>query len=463
LKEEERLVRKTKGIMLPSLAVALVAVLPALAQNAVAQPSVAQSSRPGQFVRSPARSTQNFNVFLDELAKSNPQGVKAMRDSFKPAALFNAMDIELAKLGFDADNLGDVMSVMWISASRGNAGLDGDPSPATIAAVKAQLAEKIGPGSSIDKLSNVEKQDAADAMLLSVFMFEATAVHLRKQGAEGLVAIKNAARQMAQVSLYADIAKFTVDDRGIQPVNVAQRPNAPAIRTTPQNRPVQNSQNMGGANIGQLKAAHAALPAPLKSAILVKNDYYDGYNNYALEVWMLFPGGLAAQCPNADVGKIQLTPAWFKSQKCETGNWRISGTGYQFRTEKDPSWEDTIKTTPTAAGTLFEGKLRSSSGGSINGGPEGVSTSVMSDGSFTISRAGWLATSMQTSVSSSGPSVFAGGSGQKNQSRANYYISGNIITLGLPDGRIEHRYANFQVEKGVLEYVHMNGNFYFKD
>jgi hypothetical protein len=131
--------------------------------------------------------------------------------------------------------------------------------------------------------------------------------------------------------------------------------------------------------------------------------------------------------------------------------------------ENDTDWDDTIKTGPTPAGTVFDGKLRSSSGGTINGGPEGVSTSVMSDGSFTISRAGWIATAMQTSVSSSGQGVFAGGSGAKMQSRAKYYINGNIITLGFPDGHIEHRYAVFEVEKGVLEYVHMNDNVYFKD
>jgi hypothetical protein len=441
-----------------SLAIACVATSPTLAQTAVAQPS-----RPGQFVRDAARAVQNFDVFLDELAKSNPQGAKAVGASIKAADLFNAIDAELGQLGFDTENLGDVMSVMWISASRGHSGLQGDLNPATLAAVKRQMAQKIGPGTGVGKLTNAERQDVADAMLLSFFMYETMAVELRKQGAEGIETAKVAARQMAQASLFADISKFTVDERGIQPVRVAQRSEAPAPGAASPSRPAENAKTTGGANIAQLKAAHAALPAPLKSAILVKNDYYDGYNNYALEVWMLFPGGLAAQCPNADVAKIQLTPTWFKNQKCEIGTWRVGGTGYQFRTEKDPTWEDTIKTSPTAAGTLFEGKLRSSSGGSINGGPEGVSTSVMSDGSFTISRAGWLATSMQTSVSSSGQGVFAGGSSPENQSRANYYISGNIITLGFPDGRIEHRYANFEVEKGVLEYVHMNGNFYFKD
>jgi hypothetical protein len=446
------------GKLVFSLAIACVASSPPLAQTAAAQ-----ASRPGQFVRDQARAVQNFNVFLGELAKANPQGAKAVREALKPEDLFNAMDAELGKLGFDAENLGDVMSVMWISASRGHNGLQGNPNPATITAVKRQMAQKIGPGSGVGKLTNTEKQDVADAMLLSFFIFEATAVQLRQEGTQGIEATKTAARQMAQASLFADISKFTVDEQGIQPVKVTQRRDPPLPRASSQSSPVENAKTTGGATIAQLRVAHAALPAPLKSAILVENDYYDGYNNYALEVWMLFPGGLAAQCPNADVAKIQLTPTWFKNQKCEIGTWRVGGTGYQFRTEKDPTWEDTIKTSPTAAGTLFEGKLRSSSGGSINGGPEGVSTSVMSDGSFTISRAGWLATSMQTSVSSSGQGVFAGGSGPKNQSRATYYISGNIITLGFPDGRIEHRYANFEVEKGVLEYVHMNGNFYFKD
>lgn len=449
-----------KSIILVSLALGMVSTLSA---PIFGQATVAPAPRHGQFVRDAGRAAQNFNAFIDELAKGNPQGAVAVRQSIKPQDIFNAMDAELSKLGFDSENLGDVMAIMWISASRGEKGLSGTPDMATMTAVKSQLAEKIGSGSGVAKLPNADKQDAADNMLLRIFVFDATAAQLRQQGPQGIEATKLAARQMAQATLFADISKFTVDSRGILPIGTKQTDTAVQTRAPIQRVSSGHAAPTGGTNIAQLKAAHAALPAPLKSAILVNNDYYDGYNNYALEVWMLFPGGLAAQCPNADVAKIQLTAAWFKGQKCDVGTWRASGTGYQFRTEKDPSWEDTIKTSPTAAGTLLEGKLRSSSGGSINGGPEGVTTSVMSDGSFTISRAGWLATSMQTSVSSSGPGVFAGGTGAKNWSRANYYISGNIITLGFPDGTIEHRYANFEVEKGVLEYVHMNNTFYFKD
>ncbi len=457
------MIRLSLGVL--ALGLGLISAAPIVGQGLSAS-----SASTGQFRRDPARAAQNLSKFIDEIAKQNPQGAAAVRTSVNAVELFKGIDAELSKRGIDSQNFGDVMGVMWMTASRGEKGLVGDPDDATIAAVKRQMASAMTATSGVGKLSDGEKQDAADEMLLRMLFFEAASVQMRTQGTQGLAAIKTAAREMAQQTLSVDISQFDVDARGITPIKFGQGPaprqpvasTAPSAPRIPINRaPVQNSG--GGATAAQLRAAYTALPAALKSAIVVKNDYYDGYNNYALEMWMLFPGGLAAQCPNTDVAKIQLTRAWFKGQKCDVGEWRTSGTGYQFRTDTDPSWEDLIKTRPTPAGTLFEGKLRSSSGGSINGGPEGVTTSVMSAGSFTISRAGWLATSMQTSVSSSGQGVFAGGSGAKNQSRANYYISGNIITLGFPDGGIEHRYASFEVEKGVLEYVYMNDTFYFKD
>jgi hypothetical protein len=416
----------------------------------------------GQFKRDPERARKNIEHFITEFSKDDAATAANMRNAFASADIFALLGEGFGKLGVDTENLFDVMAIAWIGLWQDYNGQTGDPSRAVVTAVRSQVAKTAITVPGFAKMTNGEKQDVADAMLLRLALFSAATDALRKQGASGQASIKAGAKQMAQTMLSVDISTFTIDERGITQngtVAAALQPSQNAPRTPMAAR----TPSAGAADLPRLKAASAALPAAMKAAIIVERDYYNSYNSYSLEVWMLYPGGLAAQCPEADIAKIQLSRAWFKAQKCDVGTWRDSAKGPQIQLENDTDWDSTIKTAPTPAGTVFEGKLRSSSGGTINGGPEGVSTSVMSDGSFTISRSGWIATAMQTSVSSSGQGVFAGGSGARAQSRANYYINGNIITLGFPDGHIEHRYAVFEVQKGVLEYVHMNDNVYFKD
>jgi hypothetical protein len=454
--------RRKRSFVAVSLGMALSFLAPSQslwAQNGTQQPPERAA---GQFKRDPARARKNIEQFVTEFAKGDAATAANMRNAFATTDVFALIGESFGKFGVDTENVFDVMAIVWIGLWQDYNGQTGDPSRAVVAAVRSQVAKTASTVPSFAKMTGGEKQDIADAMLLRLALFSAASGELRKQGASGQASIKAGAKQMAQTMLSVDISTFTIDERGI-----TQNGNAAAavrpLPNTPRTPVVVNSPGGGAPDITRLKAAYAALPAAMKSATIVERDYYNSYNSYSLEVWMLYPGGLAAQCPEADVAKIQLSRAWFKAQKCDVGIWRASAKGPQIQLENDTDWDDTIKTGPTPAGTVFDGKLRSSSGGTINGGPEGVSTSVMSDGSFTISRAGWIATAMQTSVSSSGQGVFAGGSGAKMQSRAKYYINGNIITLGFPDGHIEHRYAVFEVEKGVLEYVHMNDNVYFKD
>jgi hypothetical protein len=422
----------------------------------------AQINAGGQFKRDPARARKNFDQFIIEFSKGDSATAANLRKAFATTDIFELIGQSFAKLGVDTENLFDVMAIVWIGLWQDYNGEIANPSPAVVKAVQTQVAKTASTVPGFAAMTGGEKQDLADGMLLRLALFSAASDALRKQGASGQASIKAGAKQMAQTMLSVDISRFTIDERGITPNEQPAVASARPPQTAPRTLGAAPSLD-GTPDISRLKAASLALPSSMKTATIVERDYYNSYNNYSLEVWMLYPSGLAAQCPEADIAKIQLSRAWFKAQKCDVGEWRASPKGPQIRLENETDWDDSFKTTPTAAGTLFEGKLRSSSGGTINGGPEGVSTSVMSDGSFSISREGWIATAMQTSVSSSGSGVFAGGSSPKTQTRANYYINGNIITLGFPDGHIEHRYAIFEVKKGVLEYVHMNGNVYFKD
>jgi hypothetical protein len=422
-----------------------------------------QAASLGQFKRDPVRAKQNLAKFIDALATRDPAGAAKMRTELATVDLFTLAHNALGTMGLDSENIIDVMTAVWISSWQASVGQFEKPDRAMVSAVNAQLHRASAKVAGISAMSNTEMQDAADDLLLRVIFFEAAVEQWKTQGANGQTSIKSTARGMAQASLGIDITEYTLDARGISPRGTAAGSALVKTHAAPSLSPAIPA---GGSlpDVAQLKAASNALPQALKSIRLTKKAYYNSYGAYSVEIWMLFPGGLATQCPKADVGKIQSTRAWFKAQKCETGDWRVGKKGVEIREDGETTWDDdTFPTDPTPAGAVFDAQLRSFSGGMINGGSEGITTSTADEGNLTLSRAGWLSTRRQTSITSTGKSVFAGNISPESQARTSYYIIGNVITLGFPDGHIEHRYAVFEVEKGALEYVYLNDTFYFKD
>ncbi len=452
--------RLVRALIAVVMLVASTVTAPTLAQQAPAFDAAAHKT--GQFKRDPVRAKQNLARYLDLQSKTDPAGAAANRKTLAAMDMFALMATALKASGLDSENLYDVTALMWILTWQGANGIDGDPDRATVLAVRNQVVSVSIKFPAFAKSSNEEKQDFADEMIIKLVFFDAAAEGAKARGAQGRAEVRAVAIDMAKSYLGADITQATIDQRGI-----TRKDATPSATSTPRPTTVARANTPPGVfgypTAAELKAAHAALPPALKSAKIVDREYYNSYNSYSLEQWMLFPGGLAAQCDEVDVARIQPSKAWFKAQKCETGTWRTGGKGFQLQRDGDGDWQNVIANPPQPAGKVFDAKLRSSSGGSINGGAEGVTTSVMSSGTFQISSDGWLFTDMQTSVSASGNGLFAGNTDPGRGMKMRYAINGMIITLGFPDGHIEHRYAVFEMEKGLLEYAYMNDIVYFRD
>lgn len=121
------------------------------------------------YQRSPERSQQNVKKFVDAMKQFNADVGTQLETGLAGVDLIGGLEKQLTPYGVNTSNMGDVLAVYWLSGWMGVNGNDAEPTPAQIAGMKQMVAATLSSAPQIKSLSDADKQDTAEGLLLQMF------------------------------------------------------------------------------------------------------------------------------------------------------------------------------------------------------------------------------------------------------------------------------------------------------
>ncbi len=125
------------------------------------------------------------------------------------------LEAELGRFGLRSDNLADAYTVWWINVWHAAHGVTGDPTQASVKAVKAQSERAMLATPGLAGGDDAGKQAMAEALLLQAVLIGSAAEQAKADPAQ-LRQIGDAARRSAR-GFGLDLDAFTLTDAGFVP------------------------------------------------------------------------------------------------------------------------------------------------------------------------------------------------------------------------------------------------------
>lgn len=177
------------------------------------------------FVQSPARTKQNLAQFIAKTrAAGNADAAMQMEQLFSQPNFMADVAKALAPYGLKTNDAADAMTLWWVASWNAAHGRTDTPSPATFAAVKAQVKRAFAATPTFAKTTDAQKQEMAEAMLLQGLLMDAASEQAVKQGGDMVQQVADAAIKGAKVSYNMDLTAMTLTPQGFVPTG--QKPDA---------------------------------------------------------------------------------------------------------------------------------------------------------------------------------------------------------------------------------------------
>lgn len=158
------------------------------------------------------RRAANFKRFVDQRRAADPATARELQALLAQPDLMAQIGQEMRKRGLRPDNLADAFAIWWVQTWQTAHGQVDDPSPAAMAAVKAQAQAAFLASPSLLSASDGDKQEMAEGMLIQAAIL-GTALEQVKSNPAQVRALGQMARQTAgQVGL--DLDAMTLTDKG---------------------------------------------------------------------------------------------------------------------------------------------------------------------------------------------------------------------------------------------------------
>lgn len=156
------------------------------------------SAAASSFRASLERRRVNYSSFLAKSRAVDPQGASSLEATLAmdPIAM---MEPELAKVGLRTNDVADAYAVYWVEAWEAAHGKSGHDSREMAQAVRRQAADAVLAVPGFAAVSDVQKQEFADALLVQALLI--SAAHDQARGDEGkLRQVAAAVRQGARAA-----------------------------------------------------------------------------------------------------------------------------------------------------------------------------------------------------------------------------------------------------------------------
>ena len=189
------------------------------------------SSSPTRFTRDPARLEMNEARVVAELGRQSPQAATELAALFAQDWLAG-LEPELRRQGLDSQDMADMTAAYWIVAWEAVHGIVGQKTdPALARGARDQVARVFHANPNVARLTDTQRQDIADTMLLKAVLAELRMTAAARLGAAAQRRMSDAIHAEASKLLNTDLRKVTLTASGFAPAGNAAAPTAsvPAI------------------------------------------------------------------------------------------------------------------------------------------------------------------------------------------------------------------------------------------
>ena len=167
----------------------------------------------GAFKPSATVRKRNIATFLSQLRRVDRESAAVFEKDFASRDIFGIVNQRLKPYGMNTNNLADTMTIYLVSSWQHTRGERREPTKAQYLGAREQMAQAIGNVPSITSTSNLEKQQAADMILLSALLADSYVEAAKKQPAS-LPKIRAAVAQNAQVRFGLNMNDLKLTNKG---------------------------------------------------------------------------------------------------------------------------------------------------------------------------------------------------------------------------------------------------------
>lgn len=422
-----------------------------LPSHGMAQTSISGSSVPGavagrpdatRFTRDPALFEAKETQIVVAMRRSSPEAAAEIERLFAQD-LIALIEPELRRMGLDHRDMADMTAIYWVAAWEASNGIVGRKTdPAIAKGARDQIAGTFRANSGLARMSDREKQDVADTMLLQAILVEARMDSAAKAGSAMRQQMSDAVHAEASQLLKTDLRQVKLTAAGFAPATQAAAPPAGA---GPVNVAAQDTPATHSGNWAQVEGVYFKSYTGFGVGGMVTSDF---------EPLVLFKDGTYYEIEGDALEDVDLA-ASRRARPVKWGRWAKSATGYTLTNHKGRSSQTKLqggsffKAFPAeAAGSRLAAKYSRVSGGgnSALGGEMTIAAvndlSFAADGRYMrASSAGAIGSGNMSGVATSAYSrKQPAGVGQ-------YRISRHTITLTEPDGRTRRQFFAFGSRK----------------
>lgn len=166
------------------------------------------------YQRSPQRSAENVKKFITGLKQFNNDVGTQMEAGLANVDLIAALEQKLSPYGVNTNNMGDVLAVYWLAGWMGVNGHEAEPTQAQIAGMKQMVAATLGSAPQIKSLSDADKQDAAEGLLLQMFFNDMVLEGVKSQP-EAVQRARAEVKNALKTASGLDTDQFTLSANGL--------------------------------------------------------------------------------------------------------------------------------------------------------------------------------------------------------------------------------------------------------
>lgn len=395
-----------------------------------------------RFKRDPALLRQKEAQIVAAMRRQSPQAAAEVEQLFA-RDLIGLAEPELRRMGLDHQDMADMTAVYWVSAWEASNGIVGRKTDAAIVkGARDQLARAITANPALARMSDREKQDIADTMLLQTMLIEARMDSAAKAGPAMQQRMSDAIHAEANQILKTDLRKVALTAAGFAPSGKASAPPGAATALPP-----------AGA------AAPAAHPENWSQ---VEGVYFRSFTGFGIggmvtvdyEPLVLFRDGSYYELEGEAIEDMDLA-ASRRMKPAKWGRWARTPAGFTFIDPKGKASQAKLqggnffKAFPAEAGgnRLAAKYSRVSGGGNSALGGE-LTIAAQNDLTFAADGRYMRASSGGAIGSGSMTGVATSAYSRKPASGVgSYRIRGNTITLTEPNGQTRRQFFAFGSKK----------------
>ena len=411
------------------------------------QSLLAAPGSPTHFTRDPALLRAKQQKLIDGMRAQNPQAAAALQQAFSQDIIAQIRPA-FEEVGLDSDDMADMMAAYWINAWEAANGIVGQKTDrALVQGAQRQIASTIAKNPAMAKLTDAQRQDIADTMILQSLLIAARMEGAVKQGPEAQRQMSAAIAQEAQQQTKTDMRAVTLTADGFKPKNASAAGSPP---------PAPPRGGTAPATLSGSAAPDHPENWQLVDGVFFRSTFIVGVGGMMVQDFepiILFKDGGYYEVEGPALEDMDLAAAR-RAKPARWGRWQKSGTGYALTDSKgrlskpmDLQQGQFFKAfnAETGGNKLAKTYTRVSGGGNTAMGGDTIvaaqtDLTFTPDGSFMRKGSGGGSNNGQWT----GASV---ASYARNANAGRYQIKNYTITMTQPDGSTKRQFFAFGSEQ----------------